>query len=36
MKKSILSKKTTPAPLSQLNPKCAGIDVGAAELFVCV
>jgi transposase len=36
MKNSTRSKKTIPAPLSQLNPKCAGIDVGAAELFVCI
>lgn len=36
MIKSIKSSKTKPASLSQLNPKCAGIDVGAAELFVCI
>ncbi len=36
MTKSIKSSKTKPATLSQLNPKCAGIDVGAAELFVCI
>jgi hypothetical protein len=36
MVKSIKFSKTTPAQLSQLNPKCAGIDVGAAELFVCI
>lgn len=36
MKKSTQSKKITPASLSQLNPKCAGIDIGAAELFVCI
>lgn len=36
MKKSTKSPKTKPASLSQLNPKCAGIDVGAAELFVCI
>jgi len=36
MKKSKQSNKTKPASLSQLNPKCAGIDVGAAELFVCI
>ncbi len=36
MKKSTKSPKTTPAVLSQLNPKCAGIDVGASELFVCI
>ena len=28
--------KKKPASLSQLNPKCAGIDIGAAELFVCI
>lgn len=36
MIKSTKSSKTKPASLSQLNPKCAGIDVGAAELFVCI
>lgn len=36
MKKSTKSAKTIPASLSQLNPKCAGIDVGATELFVCI
>lgn len=36
MTKSTKSSKTKPASLSQLNPKCAGIDVGAAELFVCI
>ena len=36
MKKNTKSAKTIPAPLSLLNPKCAGIDVGASELFVCV
>jgi len=36
MKKNTKSTKTIPAPLSLLNPKCAGIDVGASELFVCV
>lgn len=36
MKKNTKSSKTTPAPLSLLNPKCAGIDVGASELFVCI
>lgn len=30
------SSKTIPAQLSQLNTKCAGIDVGASELFVCI
>jgi transposase len=36
MTKSTKSSKTKPASLSQLNPKCAGIDIGAAELFVCI
>src|SRR5262245_23092720 len=36
MTKSTKSQKTIPAKLCQLNPKCAGIDVGAAELFVCI
>lgn len=36
MKKNTKHPKTTPAPLSHLNPSCAGIDVGASELFVCV
>jgi len=36
MTQSTKSPKTKPESLSQLNPKCAGIDVGAAELFVCI
>lgn len=36
MKKNTKSSKTIPAALSLLNPKCAGIDVGASELFVCI
>jgi transposase len=36
MKKNTKSSKTKPTSLSQLNPKCAGIDIGAAELFVCI
>jgi transposase len=36
MKKNTKSAKTTPAPLSLLNSKCAGIDIGASELFVCM
>lgn len=36
MKKNTKSSSTTPVPLSLLNPKCAGIDVGASELFVCI
>ncbi len=36
MKKNTKSSVTTPAPLTLLNPKCAGIDIGASELFVCI
>lgn len=36
MKKITQNSKTTPARMSQLNSKCAGIDVGATELFVCI
>lgn len=36
MKKDIKSTKTNPAQLDLLNPKCAGIDIGAAEIFVCI
>jgi len=36
MKKNTKSSSTIPAPLSLLNPKCAGIDIGASELFVCI
>jgi transposase len=36
MKKTTKSSKTKPAQLTLLNPKCAGIDVGASELFVCI
>ena len=36
MTKTTKSSKTKPAQLSLLNPKCAGIDVGATELFVCI
>ena len=36
MKKTTKSTKTKPALLSLLNPKCAGIDIGAAEIFVCI
>lgn len=36
MKNTTKSSKTKPAQLSLLNPKCAGIDVGATELFVCI
>lgn len=36
MTKTTKSSKIKPAPLSLLNPKCAGIDVGASELFVCI
>jgi transposase len=36
MKKNTKFYKTKPAELSLLNPKCAGIDVGASEIFACV
>jgi transposase len=36
MRKITKLPKTIPVPLILLNPKCAGIDVGASELFVCV
>ena len=36
MKKNTKSSTRTPAPLTLLDPKCAGIDVGASELFVCI
>lgn len=36
MSKFIRSAKTKPAELSQLNPKCAGIDIGACEIYVCI
>jgi transposase len=36
MPKSTRSPKIKPASLSQLNPKCAGVDIGAAEIFVCI
>lgn len=36
MKKTTKSSKTKPAQLTLLNPKCAGIDIGAKELFVCI
>ena len=36
MKKNTKSSKIKPAQLNLLNPKCAGIDVGAAEIFVCI
>jgi len=36
MKKTTKKSKTKPAQLCLLNPKCAGIDVGATELFVCI
>jgi len=31
MKKNTKSSTRTPAPLNLLDPKCAGIDVGASE-----
>ena len=36
MKKNTKSSKTKPAQLTLLNAKCAGIDIGASELFVCI
>lgn len=36
MKKITKSPKTKPAQLTLLNPKCAGIDIGAREIFVCI
>lgn len=36
MNKITKSTKTKPAPLSILSPQCAGIDIGARELFVCI
>ena len=36
MKKTTKSAKTKPAQLTSLNPKCAGIDIGASEIFVCI
>ena len=36
MKKNTKSYKRTPASLNILDPKCAGIDIGASELFVCI
>lgn len=36
MKKITKSSKTKPAQLTLLNPKCAGIDIGASEIFVCI
>ena len=28
--------QTNPSQLNHLNPQCAGIDIGASELFVCI
>ena len=36
MNKLTKSSKIKPAPLKILDPKCAGIDIGASELFVCI
>ena len=36
MKKVYKTSEKNTSKLSQLNPKCAGIDVGSAELFVCI
>ena len=35
MKKNQSTKKA-PHQLERLSPKCAGIDIGASEVFVCV
>lgn len=31
-----MKNSTKSSSLTQLNPKCAGIDIGASELFVCI
>ena len=36
MKKVTKFSKSNPVQLTNLNPKCAGIDIGAEELFVCI
>lgn len=36
MKNSKKSSKIKPSQLKILDPKCAGIDIGASELFVCI
>lgn len=36
MTKNTKSYKRTPASLNLLDPKCAGIDIGASEIFVCI
>jgi transposase len=36
MGKNTVSSKTAPARLSQLRTECAGIDIGATEIFVAI
>ncbi len=36
MNKTKKSAKTNPAQLNLLNPKCAVINIGASEIFVCI
>ncbi len=36
MKNSKKSPQIKPSQLKILDPKCAGIDIGASELFVCI
>jgi len=36
MRKTTKSSKRKPEKLPPLDPKCAGIDIGASELFVCI
>ena len=36
MKKNAKSTTKTPPQLNLLNPECAGIDIGASEIFVCI
>ena len=36
MNQSTHSSKRTPSKLTQLDTQCAGIDVGSAELYVCI
>jgi len=36
MKDSKKLSKIKPSELKILDPKCAGIDIGASELFICI
>ncbi len=36
MKNSKKSSQIKPSQLKILDPRCAGIDIGASELFVCI